>query len=193
MAFVWCFNHVCCRSRAQVRSWTSGLVLQPSLWLDSHIPFQRQVGLSARVSWSNRWLLEQVWPFPVSLSFTSSLSPYNNPAAVLMVTLSANSEGIGFLLDTRAEHWTSGGPSAFTVSPVPAAPSSPFLRLYWMFHFFLLAGPRSLCLLYLAPPLFSSSVIAACWINSRFSLLAPGFISSSTNPQPWLGVIDYRV
>lgn len=34
--------------------------------------------------------------FPPPLSFTSSLPPHNNPFAVLMVTLSARSEGLDF-------------------------------------------------------------------------------------------------
>lgn len=166
MAVSWlCFYHVYGSSGAQVTTWTLGLVLQPSLWLDLHIPFQRQVGLSARVSWSNRWLLEQVWPFPVCLSFTSSLSPHNNPAAVLMVTLSAKPEGIGFLLDTRSQYCTAVDPTALTISP---APSSFFLSLLNV-SFLPLYRPRSLCLLYLAPPLITSSVITACWVNSRSS------------------------
>lgn len=100
--------------------------------------------------------------FPVSLSFTSSLSPHNNPAAVLMVTLSTKSEGIGFLQDTRSQYCTSGGLSALTISP---APSSFFLSLLNV-SFLPPHRPRSLCLLYLTPPLITSSVITACWVNS---------------------------
>lgn len=154
------------------------LVFQPFSWLDLYIPFQRQVGLSARVSWSNRWLLEQVWPFPISLSLSlpHSLSPHNNPTAVLMVTLSAKSEGLDFY--RTHELSTVGLPAVDTLLPLSLSfPTAPFC-LYWMFHFFLFAP--FVCFI---SPHLSTAHLSPLLVESTVpSLPSPSFVSSSRNP-----------
>lgn len=107
-----------------------GHVLQPFSWMDLCIPFQGKVALGARVSWSNRWLLEQAWPFPClprSLSLPCSCSPRSNPTAVLMVTLFAKTEG----LDFYRTHELSIVPAVDTVLQLPPTPS--LLRLHLSF------------------------------------------------------------
>ena len=161
-----------------------------------HIPHQRQVSLSARViagavtdgCWSKSGFSPSLFHF-LTHSFSLSLSPHNNPTAVLMVTLSAKSEGLDFC----RTHELSTVPAVETLCPHRVSPSLLHLHLsfhlYWMFHFFLLAAPGSLCLLCPAPPLLGSSVIASCWLNSSFSF-SSWFCFIIQKSQPWLGFIS---